>query len=306
MAAAVLEARPGRLYHSSPQQWFTVWGTEVVPRLSIAGGVIGVILVNSTLPQVVRTSHGKIPSLTSSMKFRMIVRITPMAGGLKAVQYGSMREMKLALDHMGCHPGLSTMVSFGVLGTLFQSVIYNTLIAEMYRVYLDRVTAKPSFTELAKGVAPGVVWCFARECFSMGGGLYLGPIVRQHIGEYLTKLQEERRKAGSGAEQSSTLDKLISPNGPVLRFSSGLLSGACTAFATQWIHNTTLVAGRMAAAGQAEGAPFYTSVSLRAAWSELGPRLFFLNYPQRLTLIAGAVGLLNMVDIFHRPELRML
>lgn len=33
-------------------------GREVVPRVSVAGGVIGLILVKTTMPQVVKTSDG--------------------------------------------------------------------------------------------------------------------------------------------------------------------------------------------------------------------------------------------------------
>merc|ERR1719382_1659892 len=118
----------------------------------------------------------------------------------------------------------------------------------------------------------------------MGLGLYLGPLVKERL---QAKLEETHTEVP---------DKL-------LRFTSGFMSGACTAFGTQWMHNTTLVAGRMAAVGDARGAPFYTAASVLAAWNEMGVRMFYANYPQRLCLIAGAVGLLTMVDIFHRPEL---
>ena len=51
----------------------------------------------------------------------MVLRITPVAGGLKAAQYAAMREMKLSLDQV-MHPAASSMMSFGILGTGFQSV----------------------------------------------------------------------------------------------------------------------------------------------------------------------------------------
>lgn len=50
-----------------------------------------------------------------------MLRITPVAGGLKAAQYAAMREMKLSLDQV-MHPAASSMMSFGILGTGFQSV----------------------------------------------------------------------------------------------------------------------------------------------------------------------------------------
>lgn len=261
---------------------YMAWLTEVAPRLGIAGGVIGLILVNSTMPQVVKTSNGRMPKLTPSMWGRMVLYITPKAGGMKFIQYGVMREMKLSMDNY-IPPGASTMLAFGVVGTFFQSMIYNTLIADMYMMHTG---IKPRFDlqTIAKGLTPGLVWCFGRECFSMGGGLWLGPVVKG-------KVQQELDSRGVKV-----------PDYP-LRFSCGFLSGACTALGTQWLHNTTLVAGRMAAAEEPVGAPFYTMTSLRVAHQELGVKLFYANYHLRMTLIAGAVGLMNMVDIFHRSDL---
>jgi hypothetical protein len=245
--------------------------------------VIGVILVKSTMPQVVKTSDGRMGSLTWNMWWRMSLRSIPKAGGMKFAQYGVMREMKLTLDKV-MNPGAATMLSFGVVGTFFQSAIYNTLISDMYKVYTGVEKEFPGWRILARGMAPGIIWCFGRECFSMGGGLWLGPTVKE---ELLAQLQA---------------NDIEVPDKP-LRFVSGFLSGACTAFGTQWLHNTTLMAGRLAALEEPRGAPFYTGASIRAAWSEMGVSMFYANYPQRLCLIAGAVGLMNMVDIFHRPDL---
>jgi len=112
-----------------------VWGGEVAPRLGIAGGVIGLILVNTTMPQVVKTSGGRMPKLPMSTWCRMALHITPKAGGLKFGQYGVMRELKLTMDpYIGAGP--STMLAFGVVGTFFQSVIYNTLISDMYKIHM--------------------------------------------------------------------------------------------------------------------------------------------------------------------------
>mmetsp|Transcript_28651 Transcript_28651/g.95082 ORF Transcript_28651/g.95082 Transcript_28651/m.95082 type:complete len:290 (+) Transcript_28651:138-1007(+) len=261
---------------------YTAWVTEVAPRLGIAGSVIGLILVNSTMPQVVSTSDGRMPKLSPKVWARMAFQITPKAGGLKFAQYGVMREMKLSMDNY-LPSGASTMLAFGVVGTFFQSIIYNTLIADMYKIHMG-VEKTMSVQQLAKGLRPGFIWCFGRECFSMGGGMWLGPTVK-------ATLQGEFDRRG-----------IAVPDYP-LRFGSGFLSGACTALATQWLHNTTLYAGRMAAVEEPVGAPFYTMSSLRVAWKEMGPRMFYANYPQRMCLIAGAVGLMNMVDIFHRPDL---
>lgn len=251
------------------------------------------ILVNSTMPQVVKTSDGKMPKLSLPIWGRVCLRSIPVAGGLKTVQYAVMREMKLTLDQK-LHPGLSTMLSFGFVGTFFQSVIYNSLISEMYLVYTGEARKMPSFRELVQAVRPGVVWCFGRECFSMGAGIYLGPIVKTKLANLLDD--------GSGSHK---LGGVQIPEG-VLRFTGGFLSGACTALGTQGMHNVSLFAGRLAATGATEGAPYYTFAALATAYREMGPSLLYANYPQRMTLIAGACALFNFVDIFHRPELRML
>mmetsp|Transcript_4405 Transcript_4405/g.10221 ORF Transcript_4405/g.10221 Transcript_4405/m.10221 type:complete len:310 (-) Transcript_4405:33-962(-) len=282
----------GRLCNSDATRWFTAWGTEVVPRVSVAGGVIGLILVNSTMPQVVRTSDGLMPQISRSMWIRMCLRITPLAGGLKAAQYAVMREMKLTLDQV-CHPAVSTMLAFGVIGTGFQSVIYNTLISEMYKIYTGKAKTV-TMGELARGIRPGIVWCFGRESVAMGAGLYLGPVVKARLAASLRDEQGDSRVGG-----------VHIPEG-VMRFGSGFLSGACTAFGTQFMHNVSLYAGRLAATNEPKGAPYYTTEAWRTAYKELGMSVFYLNYPHRMCLIAGAVALLNFVDIFHRPEMRLL
>ncbi|CAE7279808.1 Nphp3 [Symbiodinium natans] len=287
------DAPLGRLCNSDPVRWFSVWGSEVVPRVSVAGGVIGLILVNSTMPQVVRTSDGLMPQISRAMWIRMCLRITPLAGGLKAAQYAVMREMKLTLDQV-CHPAVSTMLAFGVIGTGFQSVIYNSLISEMYKIYTGKEKAAVTMRELVRGIRPGIVWCFGRESVAMGAGLYLGPVVKEKLGASLRDEKGDHRIAGVHLSEG------------MMRFGSGFLSGACTAFGTQWMHNTSLFAGRLAATNEPRGAPYYTTEAWRTAYKELGPSVFYMNYPHRMCLIAGAVALLNFVDIFHRRELRML
>jgi len=276
-----LAAALGGVSHTPGYHWLS----EVAPRLGCAGGVIGLILVNSTMPQVVKTSGGRMPKLGPAVWGKMVFYITPKAGGLKAVQYGVMREMKLTLDKV-VPPGIATMLSFGIVGTFFQSIIYNTLIADMYKIHMGKEKERLSLRALARGLAPGFVWCFARESGAMGGGLWLGPPLKAEIEIKLKERGIEVPEQG-------------------LRFLGGFCSGAFTAIATQWLHNTTLYAGRMAATNEVVGAPFYTGSSIKACWGELGYRMFYSNYPQRMTLIAGAVALLNMLDIFHRPDLIM-
>eukprot|EP00929_Paragymnodinium_shiwhaense_P111328 TRINITY_DN7921_c0_g1_i1.p2 TRINITY_DN7921_c0_g1~~TRINITY_DN7921_c0_g1_i1.p2 ORF type:complete len:284 (-),score=83.48 TRINITY_DN7921_c0_g1_i1:307-1158(-) len=259
---------------------------EVVPRIGCAGGIIGLITVKTTVPQVIKTSGGAMGALNMSLWTRMFMRISPKAGGLKAVQYGIMREIKTGLDATGCDPSVSKMLAFGVAGTGFQSVIYNLLIADVYKIYTGKEAQRLSFQTIAKSTMPGIVWCFGRETFSMGAGIALQPFVARYV---QGKFKE------SGVEVPDF----------ALRFTTGFMTGGMTALGTQWMHNLTLVAGRMAAQEVKAGAPHYTSGALTTAWQELGPSLFYMNYPQRMTLIAGAVALLSLCDIFHRPELRL-
>eukprot|EP00930_Biecheleria_cincta_P035221 TRINITY_DN24239_c0_g1_i1.p1 TRINITY_DN24239_c0_g1~~TRINITY_DN24239_c0_g1_i1.p1 ORF type:complete len:292 (+),score=44.88 TRINITY_DN24239_c0_g1_i1:53-928(+) len=269
---------------SGPRLWFG----EVLPRLCSAGGVIGVILVNSTMPQVVKTSDGAMPKLTPSLWLRMGMRILPKAGGLKAAQYGCMREMKLGLDSLGCNPAVSKMLAFGVIGTGFQSVIYNLLIADMYKIHTGKNPQPLTVRTLVTGTMPGIVWCFGRETFSMGAGIALQPFVAGYVKDHLAQ------------------NGYSAPPPKLLSFVTGFATGGVTALATQWLHNTTLVAGRMAAQGVREEAPHYTAGSLRTAYRELGGSLFYMNYPQRMCLIAGACGFFALCDIFHRPDVRCM
>lgn len=50
-------------------------------------------------------------------------------------------------------------------------MIYNTLISEMYKVYTGKAKQAVSVRELARGIQPGLLWCFGRESVAMGLGL---------------------------------------------------------------------------------------------------------------------------------------
>merc|ERR1712023_225225 len=91
--------------------------------------------------------------------------------------------MKLSLDGHGvCPPAISTMLSFAVMGTIFQSLVYNTLIKDMYHIYTGKSPPGRS-----NGIAPGLVWAVGRESLAMGGGLILGPVVKELM---LSRMQE--------------------------------------------------------------------------------------------------------------------
>uniref|UniRef100_A0A7S1EX16 Mitochondrial carrier protein n=1 Tax=Noctiluca scintillans TaxID=2966 RepID=A0A7S1EX16_NOCSC len=241
----------------------------------------------TTIPQVARTSGGQLPSVPPSMHFRIFLRVWPTAGGLKAAQYGFLREMKLSLDKV-VSPVVATTVSFGVVGTLFQSMIYNMLISDMYQICTgQRLGSRGAVHRYVASLAPGIAWCVSRETLGMGGGLYLGPVIKARVSALLDR-------QGFRAQEHA------------LCFASGFMSGACTALCTQWMHNTALLAGRLAAAQEAREAPHYTCSSLRLAYKEMGLGLFTVNFRSRLVLIASAVAILNTVDIFHRSDVRLV
>lgn len=261
------------------------YGTEVIPRLATAGCVVGALTATATIPQVVKTSGGAMGPLDMATKTKMFMRIWPKAGGLKMGQYMVMRELKVNMDQV-INKDLSTMIAFGFAGTFFQSIIYNQLIADMYKIYLGKTVERQTTKQFFNSIAPGLAWCFSREMFAMGGGLALGPPVKEAF-------ESEFQRRGIDV-----------PEYP-LRFIAGFTSGSITSAGTQWIHNTTLYAGRLAAAGETVEAPFYTASSIRLTYKELGVSMFYLNLPQRLQLVAGAVALMNMLDIWHRRDLKM-
>merc|ERR1712087_159520 len=147
-------------------------------------------------------------------------------------------------------------------------------------IYTGNHKPRFSVSDVCRGVLPGLPWCFLREACSMGGGLALQPWVTRRL-------------------QAGLREYAIDPPEWLLRFFAGLATGACTGLATQWLHNTTLVAGRMYAAGDACEAPHYTLSSLRALSQEQGFRLFYMNYHQRVAVIAMGVAFLSTCDIFH-------
>jgi len=266
--------------------FYAVWLRECGPRLLTAGIGVSLVTIDRTIPQVVATSGGRLPTMPFLTRARMCGLFIPKQGVLKTGQFVAMREVKLSLDQY-LPSSLSTMLAYGLTGVPFQSVIYNTLISDTYKFHTGQA-AGVNLREMARGVMPGIVWCFIRECCATGGGLYFGPILKQKVVSEL----EERGKA--------------MPPELALRFSSGLVCGAFCALGTQWLHNATLTAGRMAAVGDTKGAPHYTMSSMRGAYAELGGKMFYLNYPQRMMVIAGASAMLNLLDIFHRPDLRFI
>ena len=81
----------------------------------------------------------------------------------------------------------------------------------------------------------------------------------------------------------------------MLQFVSGLLAGCCTGLATQVFHNAALTAGRMTAAGERPS----NVASMRQLFAEHGRRALWLNFPQRVGVIASWSAILNVAQPFR-------
>ena len=271
------------------------WPTDVAPRVGAAGFCAASVTVDRMALQVAATSQGLLPVATPAHRLAIYRATIAKQAALTTLQYGLTRELKFALDAVQPSPALSTVVATGLLGVPCSSLSYNWAIQDAYGFHGALASRKPHETGLTgfarAKVAPGLLWCFLRAGCGTGGALYCGPSVaaalRQHVA-----LPAVASGGGAGRlpERAASL-------------SAGLLTGAAFSLATQCIHNITLVAGRMAALGEAAQAPHYTTVALRQAWREMGGAIFYANFGPRMAINAVTVGVLNLCDIFHAPEL---
>eukprot|EP00933_Yihiella_yeosuensis_P043782 TRINITY_DN3873_c3_g2_i1.p1 TRINITY_DN3873_c3_g2~~TRINITY_DN3873_c3_g2_i1.p1 ORF type:complete len:286 (-),score=12.88 TRINITY_DN3873_c3_g2_i1:109-966(-) len=262
--------------------------TEVLPRLSTAGFATGSITIERCLSQVVNTSEGRIPHASWSHAAQLFKSSILKHMGLVSFQYFGTRELKHSLDQVLPYPAISMFIACGALGVPCSSLQYNWAIQDTYRLFKFDAPRVSSFSDFWRAkVSPGLVWCFARASFGTGGSLYYGPSVTAHIDSLVND-------AGSGkTDKPSMLIKCL----------GGFITGACGSLATQNVHNITLVAGRMAALGETHGAPYFTRSAMITAWKEMGFGIFYLNFPQRTIINAVTISVLNMCDIFHRPDI---
>eukprot|EP00747_Dinoflagellata_sp_TGD_P167370 gnl/TRDRNA2_/TRDRNA2_191662_c0_seq1.p1 gnl/TRDRNA2_/TRDRNA2_191662_c0~~gnl/TRDRNA2_/TRDRNA2_191662_c0_seq1.p1 ORF type:complete len:288 (+),score=28.09 gnl/TRDRNA2_/TRDRNA2_191662_c0_seq1:124-987(+) len=268
--------------------------TAIVGRLGMSGLFVSVATIDRTVPQIVATSNNRLTSIVGTARLGLFKSVLPKQCALKTAQFAALREVKLPLQDLTGSPAASSMLAYGITGVPFQSVLYNMLIADTYKYKGLGSPASGGISAIIKStILPGMLWCFIRECCATGGGLYFGPMINERL-----------------AKSSLGRDILKVDENPVTkfaaRFGSGLVAGAGCALATQWLHNTCLTAGRLAALGETVEAPHYTRISIQRAWQELGPRMFYTNFPQRMVVIAVASATLNLADIFHRPDVRLV
>ncbi|CAE7790122.1 unnamed protein product [Symbiodinium sp. CCMP2592] len=254
-------------------------GREVIPRLGTAGAITAAVTIERMISQSVRTSSGRLPAATLRDRWSIFRGTIGKQAALNFLQFGTTREMRLALDHV-VPPSVSIMFACGAVGVPCSSLQYNWTIQDTYRHFKVEPPVAPGFLGFVRqNVAPGIFWAFLRAGCGTGGSLYLGPSVADHM---------QSRAEAHGLQLP----------GRVCSFLAGLATGACGSLATQWVHNISLVAGRMSALGETTQAPHYTTAALYKAQRELGLSLVYANFGSRMAINAVSVALLNACDIF--------
>lgn len=266
------------------------WITEVAPRLGFAGFSVASVTVDRMATQVVGTSDGRLPPVTTAHRLSIYRATIAKQTALTGLQFASTRELKLALDRAQPSPALSVMVACGLTGVPCSSLQYNWAIQDTYRFYGHAPPGgAPGLAGfLRQKVAPGLPWCFLRAGCGTGGGLHFGPTAAAGFAEAW--------RAARGPAAAPLPERAA-------RLAGGLATGAAASLATQGVHNVTLVAGRMAALGERAQAPHYSTVALAAAWREMGPAVLYRNFAPRMVISASTVAVLNVCDIFRRPEI---
>ncbi|CAE7236145.1 unnamed protein product [Symbiodinium necroappetens] len=254
-------------------------GREVIPRLGTASVITAAVTIERMISQSVRTSSGRLPAATLSDRWSIFRGTIGKQAALNFLQFGITREMRLALDHV-VPPSVSIMFACGAVGVPFSSLQYNWTIQDTYRHFKVEPPVAAGFLGFVRqNVAPGIFWAFLRAGCGTGGSLYWGPSVADQM--------QNRAKAYG-----------LQLPGPLCSFLAGLATGASGSLATQWIHNVSLVAGRMSALGETTQAPHYTTAALYKARRELGLSLVYANFGSRMAINAVSVALLNACDIF--------
>lgn len=249
-------------------------------RVGLSGFGVATITIERMASQVRNISQGRLPEMTVGRRWGMYRATIGKQTALMFLQCTGTRELRLAFDQVLPYPALSVMLAAGLSGVPGSSIQYNWIIRDTYRYFKFEVPV----SSVWDAVLPGIFWAFVRAGVCTGGGLYAGPFVS-------AALNEKFVTAG------------VEPNATITTLAGGLISGATGSLVTQWAHNITLVAGRMAALGANTEAPHYTISAARASWREMGVSLLYLNFPQRTLINAVTVSMLNFFDIFHRPEL---
>mmetsp|Transcript_153099 Transcript_153099/g.285278 ORF Transcript_153099/g.285278 Transcript_153099/m.285278 type:complete len:278 (-) Transcript_153099:51-884(-) len=261
--------------------WPSVWASSIAPRLACASVPMGMFTVERTVPMAVNLSQGGLP--VADLASRMAIVRNSMAPQF-ALRFGQLtlfREIKFALD--AASPSTAIIhqpIAWGLTNVPAQSAIYSMAISGTYKHFGKSPPETGGLKEFIRlKVMPGVMWTFLREGFATGGGLVLGPKVKEQIDQL----------SGNSLPNAAS------------RFISGFLAGCVTGFATMLPHNCALTAARMAQQGQNP-----TTLScFQTLMSEHGIRAMYMNFPQRCVVIACYVACLNTANVQGFPELSL-
>mmetsp|Transcript_153101 Transcript_153101/g.285280 ORF Transcript_153101/g.285280 Transcript_153101/m.285280 type:complete len:278 (-) Transcript_153101:282-1115(-) len=261
--------------------WPSVWASSIAPRLACASVPMGMFTVERTVPMAVNLSQGGLP--VADLASRMAIVRNSMAPQF-ALRFGQLtlfREIKFALD--AASPSTAIIhqpIAWGLTNVPAQSAIYSMAISGTYKHFGKSPPETGGLKEFIRlKVMPGVMWTFLREGFATGGGLVLGPKVKEQIDQL------------SGNSLPTVASKFI----------SGFLAGCVTGFATMLPHNCALTAARMAQQGENP-----TTLScFQTLMREQGFRAIYMNFPQRCVVIACYVACLNTANVQGFPELSL-
>lgn len=261
--------------------WPSVWASNICPRLACASVPMGTFTVERTVPQAVNLSKGILPVADVAARMAIVRKSMVPQFALRFGQLTSFREIKFALDNVS--PSTTMIhqpIAWGLTNVPAQSAIYSMAISGTYKHFGKSPPENGGLKEFIRlKIMPGVAWTFLREGFATGGGLVLGPKVKEQIDQL----------SGNALPTAAS------------RFVSGFLAGCVTGFATMLPHNCALTAARMAQQGENP-----TTLScFKTLMAEQGFKGFYMNFPQRVVVIACYVACLNTANVQGFPELSL-
>ena len=257
---------------------------DVVTTIVASSGLAGGLTIIFTVPQIVALSHASSTPLPRTSYLGasargIFARAIGMQTALKIAHFGAVRILKNGLDNIGGFGAYNINIAYGLVAVPAQAASYNSLTADVFRYFgKTKSAASGSFFDTAltffnTKVKPGFAWTFVRDSNSVGGGLLLGPIVSKSIAE--------RR---SPEATPTRLEKLV----------GGTLAGAVCGLATQFFHNAALTAGRAAELGSSLSTLECATTLVR----EQGMKSLYKGFPNRVVVIAGMSGILNIMEPF--------
>jgi hypothetical protein len=262
--------------------WPLAWATAICPRLVGASFPIQVVTVERTVPQAVNLSQGVLPSTDLSARMSIVRKSIVPQFSIKFAQLAMFRELKFSLDALSPSTAMiNTPIAWGITNVPAQSAIYAMAIGQTYKHHNVPTPDKGGLAEFVRlKIMPGIWWTFLREGFATGGGMVVGPMIKDRLDE----LSDHSLPSWS------------------TRFLGGLTAGYACAFATILPHNCALTAARMAAQGEKP-----TTLScFRTLMQEQGLiRALYVNFPQRCAVIATVVACLNTANVNAQPELSL-